>query len=570
MRAQEIPFGYLPESETLPDHLYALPELYYPSKLNAAEELVDRAVERGLGDRVVFYFREDQITYIELQRQVNRVGNMFRDLGVRLGDRVLLRLHDCPDLVYCILALQKIGAVPVPTYALSRAQDLIYREHDTEPKVVVGGSGLLDEVEQARSSFRHVKHLVAVPNTTCPGYLDYEELVAGATETLAAADTSREDLALILYTSGSTGDPKGCWHTHSDTLAIADTYARYCLRVTPSDVFAGPPPIPFALGFGFFLVFPLRFGAAAVLTDQKTPETMLGVIERHQVTIFAAVATYYSMLLEQLESDGMERCTSSLRLLLCGGEPLAARVAARCEQAFGLPLIQFLGTTELLHNVVSYRPDDRIRSGSFGRAVPGYQVAVRDPETFVELPRGEPGLLTVRGPTGAKYWRKPEQQLETVREGWNIVRDTVRMDEDGHLYYISRSDEMIVSAGYNIAPVDVENVLLRHPAVLKVACIGAPDPKGHRSSVVKACVVVRFGYEPSGALVQELQEFFKANAPPFMYPRLIEFLPELPETLTGKIRRSELRMREITSSGSDAAALPADEPDDDDRQTRQR
>ncbi len=557
MSVREILRGYLPESSTLPEQIYDLPELQYPTRLNAAEELVDGAIERGFGERVAFFFRDELITYAELQQQVNRVGNAFKDLGVQPGDRVLLRLPDRPELVYCVLALQKIGAVPVPTYTLSRAQDLIYRENDTEAKVVVADAGLLDEVEKARPGFRFAKRLVAVPSSTCPGYSSYEELVASAPSTLTAAGTGREDLALILYTSGSTGEPKGCWHTHADTLAIADSYARYCVQATPDDVFAGPPPIPFALGFGFFLVFPLRFGAAAVLADQKTPEVMLKAMERYGVTVFAAVATYYGMLLEQLVSEGIERFASDLRLLLCGGEPLAARVAGESERAFGLPLIQFLGTTEMLHNIVSYRADEPPRSGSFGHAVPGYQVAVRDPETFVEVPRGEPGLLTVRGPTGTKYWRKPEQQHKTVREGWNIVKDIVRMDEDGYLYYVARSDEMIVSAGYNIAPADVENVLLRHPAVLKVACIGAPDPEGRRSSVVKACVVLRSGHEPSDALVQELQEFFKANAPPFMYPRLVEFLPELPETLTGKIRRSELHVREAAAPSKSDNAVDA-------------
>ena len=504
MSIQDIPPEYLPKQETLPEQPYDLAELRYPLKLNAAEELVDGAIERGFGERVAFYFRDELITYAELLQQVNRAGNAFKNLGVQPGDRVLLRLPDCPELVYCILALQKIGAVPVPTYTLSRAQDLVYRENDTGAKVVVSDAGLLDEVEKARPGFRFAERLVAVPNTTYPGYSSYEELVTGAPNTLTAAGTGRDDLALILYTSGSTGEPKGCWHTHADTLAIADSYARYCVQATPEDVFAGPPPIPFALGFGFFLVFPLRFGAAAVLAERKTPEVMLKAMERFGVTVFAAVATYYGMLVERLVSEGVECFASNLRLLLCGGEPLAARVAGESERTFGLPLIQFLGTTEMLHNIVSYRADESPRSGSFGHAVPGYQVAVRDPRTFAEVPRGEPGLLTVRGPTGTKYWRKPDEQQKTVREGWSVVKDIVRMDEDGYLYYIARSDEMIVSAGYNIAPADVENVLLRHAAVLKVACIGAPDPEGRRSSVVKACVVLRAGHEPSGALVKEL------------------------------------------------------------------
>ncbi|MFL6052858.1 MAG: AMP-binding protein, partial [Actinoallomurus sp.] len=327
-------------------------------------------------------------------------------------------------------------------------------------------------------------------------------------------------------------------------LAIADSYARYCVRPTADDVFAGPAPIPFALGFGFFIVFPLRFGAAAVLTTRKSPEDMLRAVDEHGVTVLFGVSTYFGMLSERLVEHGVSTRTDTLRLLLCGGEPLPERIARQCADTLGLPLRQFLGTTELLHNIVSYLPDESPRPGSFGHAVPGYDVVVRDPVTFKEVPRGESGLLTVRGATGTKYWRKPEQQKEAVREGWCVVKDIVRMDEDGYLYYISRSDEMIISSGFNIAPADVENVLLRHPSVLKVACIGAPDPSGRRSTVVKACVVLRPGYEPSDVLVKELQDFFKANASPNMYPRLVEFLTELPETMTGKVRRSELARRD--------------------------
>jgi 2-aminobenzoate-CoA ligase len=547
MRSQ-IPPAYLPEPEAMPEQLYELPDLHYPERLNAAAELLDSALARGFGDRPAFHCDDGDVTYAELAGAVNRVGNALHGLGLQPGDRVLLRLPDGPDLAYWVLALQKIGAVPVPTFTLARAPDLVHRENDSEAIAVVAAAELLDEVEKARTEFRYAQHLIAVPATNDPTYLDAARLIGESADTLIAADTHRDDLALILYTSGSTGDPKGCWHTHADVLAIADSYARHCIRPTPDDVFAGPPPIPFALGFGFFLIFPLRFGAAAVLTTQKHPERMLRAIEKHGVTVLTGVSTYFGMLAEQLIGSENSRRTSSLRLLLCGGEPLPERISRQCQDVLGLPLVQFLGTTEMLHNIVSYPAGEAPKPGSFGRAVPGYEVVVRDPDTFSEVPRGTPGMLTVRGPTGIKYWRKPEQQKEAVRHGWNLVKDIVRMDDEGYLYYISRSDDVIVSAGYNIAPAEVEGVLLRHPSVLKVACIGAPDPTGRRSTVVKACIVLRPGYDPSDGLVANLQSFFKANAQPSMYPRLVEFLPELPETLTGKVRRAELRMREATRS----------------------
>lgn len=538
---QDIPTRYLPEPRDLPDQPRDLPGLDYPTELNAAATLLEGAAVHG--HRPAFHTDDGTISYAELARAVEQVGGGLVTLGIQPGDRVLLRLADGPDLVVWLLALQRIGAVPVPTFTRSRADDLVYRAEDTEAVAVVAGAELLAEVDAARPGFTHVRHLVAVPASPDPAYLDVDTLVA-AGGPLPPPATDADDLALILYTSGSTGEPKGCWHTHADVLAIADGYARHCVAPTPNDVFAGPPPIPFALGFGFFVVFPLRFGASAVLTTRKSPADLLDAVDRHGVTVLNGVSTWFGMLTEELEAHPGRYRTGTLRMLLCGGEPLPERIATRCLDTLGLPLVQFLGTTEMLHNIVSYLPGEPPRPGSFGRAVPGYRVVVRDPVSFAEVPRGEQGVLTVRGITGTKYWRKPEQQREAVREGWCVVKDIVRMDDDGYLYYVSRSDEMIVSAGYNIAPADVESVLMRHPAVLKVACIGAADPTGRRSTVVKACVVLRPGVEPSDALVAELQAFVKEKGQPHTYPRLVEFLPDLPATLTGKVRRSELAARE--------------------------
>jgi 2-aminobenzoate-CoA ligase len=543
MRQEVVPAGYLPAPDEMPARMSLVPGPDYPRQLNVAAELLDES--RGFGPRPAYHYDGGTVTYGELARMVDRTGNVLRNLGIRPGERVLLRLPDGPGLVSWILALQKVGAVPVPVFPLAKAPDLVYRENDTEAAAVVTGAELRDEVDKARPEFRYVRHLIAVPAAPDPAYLDADQLLAGAPDRLDAEPTDRDDMALIIYTSGSTGEPKGCVHTHADILSGADAYARICLRLTPDDVLAGPPPIPFALGFGFFCVYPLRYGASAVLSADKSPARMLDLIDRHGITVLAGVATYFSMLNEQFTSGERTR-PKSLRLILSGGEPLPDRIARETKENFGLELVQFLGVSEMLHNLVSFLPGEPLRPGSFGHAVPGYEAAVRDPETFAELAAGEEGILTIRGATGTKYWRKPGLQREAVRDGWCVIKDIVRADGDGFLYYISRSDDMIVSSGFNIAPAYVEAVLLRHPAVQNVACVGAPDPAGRRPTVVKACIVLRPGHEPSDALAQEIQAFFKANAQPNMYPRLIEFLPDLPRTMTGKVRRAALRDPQAT------------------------
>jgi 2-aminobenzoate-CoA ligase len=323
-----VPPEFLPAPDDLPDQPYLLPELAYPRRLNAATELIGGALAAGFGERAALHCEDHTVTYAELADAVTRLGSGLVALGISPGDRVLLRLADGPDLVCWILALQRIGAIPVPTFTLSRAADLVYRENDTEAVAVVAGAELLAEVDAARPGFRYAQHLVAVPATADPAYLDAETVVASGSGGLGALPedpTDRDDVALILYTSGSTGRPKGCWHTHADVLAICDSYARYCLRPTPDDVFAGPPPIPFALGFGFFVVFPLRFGASAVLTTRKRPADMLRDVERFGVTVLTGVATYFGMLLEEV--TGARPATGSLRC--CCAEGSRCRRASR-------------------------------------------------------------------------------------------------------------------------------------------------------------------------------------------------------------------------------------------------
>jgi 2-aminobenzoate-CoA ligase len=536
---QAIPADFLPPLAHRPTRVFALPELNYPTRLNAAFAFLDRPIALGWGERAVYIDKDRRWTYRELARDANRLGNALLGLGVRPGDRVLLRLPDRIEQVVAILAILKIGAVAVPTFTLLRAPDLAYRARDTEAVAVIADGRFLDAIEEARPGFTHARLFIAVGATERAGYLDFHRLLDQGRDGLAAAPTRPDDLALILYTSGSTGTPKGCVQCHSDLLAIADGFCTYVMPIRPTDVIAGQPPIAFSMGIGFFLSYPLRFGVPAVLIEDKQPAILLEAIERHRVTILGAVPTFYNMLAKTAESE--PHATATLRELRSAGEALTPAIAEAVRTRFGHPIRQAMGSTESLHIMASFRHDEPVREGSFGRAIPGFEIKVRDPESFEERPRDEPGILTFRGPTGAQYWRKPEIQAQAVRDGWSILQDIVCMDEAGYGRYIGRTDDMIVSAGYNIAPTEVEAVLAAHPSVLECACIGAADPEGRRTQVVKACIVLRPGLTASPELARQIQADFKARAAPHLYPRVIEFLPTLPKTPTGKVRRADLR-----------------------------
>jgi 2-aminobenzoate-CoA ligase len=382
---------------------------------------------------------------------------------------------------------------------------------------------------------------MALPADPEGAFESFDALLPPGPAALDFADTHADDVALILYTSGSTGRSKGTLHAHRDILAICDTYGRYCVKPTPEDVIGGPAALPFALGIAFFVYYPLFFGCAAVLEPDKAPETAMRLMEAHGVTVFVGVASYYTRLLALVRARGAR--PARLRMSLTGGEPLLAEVERGWRAASGLTLAQFLGTTEMLGCFLGSRHgEDSVPEGSIGLAIPGFECSVRDPTTFAPVPAGTPGLLCMRGPTGTLYWNRPEEQRKVVRDGWSVFQDVVVRDAAGFVRYVSRSDDMIVTAGYNVSPVDVETVLIRHPAVAECACVPAPDPGGVRAHVVKAYVVAKDGVAADAALKRTLQDFFKANAPPYMYPREIEFVPALPKTPTGKVQRGELRL----------------------------
>jgi 2-aminobenzoate-CoA ligase len=531
-------YAEIEDATLAPTLLFALPELVYAEALNAVRVCLDDAAQWG--ERPAFLHGDSQLTFARLEGEVGRYTAALGRLGVKAGDRVLMRMPDTPALVLAILATQAIGAIAVPTYVQLRADDLLYRVRDAAVSVALVGADLLAEMRPVAAVAGSTLRVVAVPRDIENAFDSFDAMLPAEPVSPTYADTHADDVALILYTSGSTGRSKGTLHAHRDLLATCDTYARYCVKPRPGDVIGGPAAVPFALGIAFFVYYPLRSGAAALLEPDKSPETAIRMMDRHGVTIFVGVASYYTRLLALVRARGAT--PPRLRVTLTGGEPLLPEVERGWRETTGLALRQFLGTTETLSCFLGSRVDeDEVPEGTMGFAIPGYECSVRDPETFAPLPAGTPGLLCMRGPTGTRYWNRPEEQRKVVREGWNVFQDIVVRDERGFLRYVSRSDDMIITAGHNISPVSVETVLIRHPAVADCACVPAPDPSGRRANIIKAYVVLHEGATPDATLARELQDYFIANAPRYMYPRAITFLPALPKTVNGKVLRAALR-----------------------------
>ena len=519
--------------------------LDYPARMNVAEILLEGALDSGWGGRVAYFHRDEAIDYRALHASVHRHAAALRALGVGPGDRVAVRIADTPNLVYVLLAAHAIGAVPIPTYVQLRADDLAWRIADSGARFAVASADLLDEMAAAVAASPGVT-LAVVDGEPGAGHASLTALLPETAPAPDYFDSEAEALTLILYTSGSTGRPKGTCHCHRDLIAAADSYWKHCIGPTADDVIGGPPSVPFALGYGLSVVFPARFGSAAVLEPDKSVAASLAAIELYGITLFSAVVSYYRLLAAALEPGRL----ATLRRTMTGGEPLSPGTESQWRAASGLVLEQFIGTTEMFHCfIATSEPGRPARSGTLGRAAPGYEVAVLDPQTLAPVADGEPGLMAVRGCTGTVYWRNPERQRELVRGGWNVFPDLVARDADGFFRYIGRHDDMIVSAGYNISPIEVETALLRHEAVLECACVPAPDPAGVRGAIVKAYVVAAPGHAAGKRLAAALQAHVKATAAPYMYPRAIDFLDALPKTVNGKVLRSELRARAAATAG---------------------
>ncbi|WP_374357655.1 AMP-binding protein [Pseudoduganella danionis] len=522
--------AHLPPAELWPELCIDLPELQYPPRLNCVVELLDSALARGDGQRIALRGEHDNWTYAQLHAQVNRIAHVLRGtLGLETGNRVLLRGANTPMMAACILAVLKAGCIAVPTMPLLRARELAVIAAKAEVNAVLCADSLRAEVEVMDLTAAARQHTVYFGGT---GDAMLETLMAGQPEAFAATDTAADDVCLISFTSGTTGIPKGTMHFHRDVLAICDCFPRSVLRSEADDIFIGTPPLAFTFGLGGLLLFPLRVGGSAVLLEKLTPETLLVAIEKYRATICFTAPTFYRQMAPLFGRYDL----TSLKKSVSAGEALPIATRESWLQASGLTMIDGIGATELLHIFIS-AAGDQVRPGATGKPVPGYQACILDQQGQPVGP-GVIGRLAVKGPTGCRYLADARQR-DYVLNGWNLTGDAYEMDADGYFYYRSRTDDMIISAGYNIAGPEVEDVLLRHPAVAECGVIGRADEE--RGQIVEAHVVLRSGYAAAPELVAQLQEFVKAQIAPYKYPRAIRFLPALPRTETGKLQRFKLR-----------------------------
>jgi 2-aminobenzoate-CoA ligase len=517
---------HLPASELWPELIFEIPEVRYPERLNCVAELLDRMVAAGHGERPMIRSATGVLSYRDLLTLVDRIARVLtEDLALIPGNRVLLRAPNNPMMAACWLAVVKAGCIAVATMPLLRERELRVIMDKARIDAALCDISLKAEMELARD--------------TCPTLYfnsgtteSLEHLAASKPPSFIAAPTAADDVCIIAFTSGTTGVPKGTMHFHRDVMAICDCFPRSCLKTTAEDIFCGSPPLAFTFGLGGLLLFPMRFGASTVLVEKLTPTTLLSTIEQHRATVCFTAPTFY----RQMAAVAFDYDISSLTRAVSAGETLPVATRDLWEKETGVRLIDGIGATELLHIFISAAGDD-IRSGATGKPIPGYRACVLD-DDGKPVPRGTVGRLAVKGPTGCRYLAD-ERQRNYVFEGWNMTGDAYLMDADGYFWYQARTDDMIISAGYNIAGPEVESALLLHPAVAECAVIGVADEE--RGQIVKAFVVVKKDVAADAALAVTLQNFVKQAIAPYKYPRAVEFREALPRTETGKLQRFRLR-----------------------------
>jgi 2-aminobenzoate-CoA ligase len=508
----------------------------YPEQLNAAVELTDAMVSKGFGDNTALIGNGRRRTYKELTDWSNRIAHaLVEDYGVRPGNRVLIRSANNPAMVACWLAATKAGAVVVNTMPMLRAGELKKIIDKAEISLALCDTRLLGDLVTCAKDSTFLKAVISFDGTANHD-AELDRLALGKSVRFTAVATGRDDVALLGFTSGTTGEPKATMHFHRDLLTIADGYAKEVLRVTPDDVFVGSPPLAFTFGLGGLAIFPLRFGAAATLLENASPPNMIEIIQTYRATISFTAPTAYRAMLQAMD-QGAD--LSSLRIAVSAGETLPAPVFDEWIRKTGKPILDGIGATEMLHIFISNRVDD-MAPGTTGKPVSGYQARVVD-DDMNELPRGTVGRLAVRGPTGCRYLADKRQQAY-VRNGWNLTGDSFVQDEAGFFHFVARSDDMIISSGYNIAGPEVEAALLACTDVEECAVVGAADAE--RGQIVQAHVVLKAGVLPDDATRKRLQDHVKAMIAPYKYPRAVKFLDALPKTQTGKIQRFRLRTNE--------------------------
>lgn len=526
----------LPPRAQWPEMIFELPELRYPQRFNCAAELVDAHVARGHGGATALIGAGERISYAGLQQRANRIARVLaEDLGLASGSRVLLRSGNNPALAACWLGIIKAGCIAVTTMPLLRARELSAIVRKANIAAALCDHALGAEMQLTRAACPGLRQLLYF--NAPPAHKDSLDVLTRAKPAdFCNIDTAADDVALIAFTSGTTGVPKGTLHFHRDVLAICDVLSQRLIGPKPDDVFIGTPPLAFTFGLGGLLLFPLRAGAAAILVEQWTPESLLQGIARHKASICFTAPTFY----RKMAPLAKEHDLASLRISVSSGEILPADTRSSWREASGIEMTECLGSTELLHAFIACKPGE-VRPGATGRVIPGYRACVLG-EDGQPLPPGRIGRLAVKGPTGCRYL-DDARQTSYVQNGWNLTGDAYRMDEDGYYWYQSRTDDMIISAGYNIAGPEVEEVLLTHAAVAECGVVGVPDQT--RGQIVKAYVVLRAGHSASEATAKLLQELVKNTIAPYKYPREVAFVAHLPRTENGKIQRYKLRRGEL-------------------------
>lgn len=508
-----------------------------PDQFNVVTALVDSHLAEGRAGKPAILCGDETITYRQLHENVNRVGNALRGLGVQIEQRVATLLPDCPEVVYVFLGAMKIGAVSIPLNTMLGAKDYQHLLNDCRARVLVVAPALLQHVMAVREHLKYLEHIV-VAGDGHEGPLILSELMAKASPELEAAETSRDDSAFWLYSSGTTGGSKAAIHLHHDIIHAADLYAQDTIGLKESDLSFSSAKTFFAYGLGNGLYFPLRMGGTTVLLPQRPlPEVIFNTIDRFQPTVFYSVPTSYANMLHYAEKTGL-KSLGRVRMCVSAGELLPGALYEKWMERFGVEIVDGIGSTEILHIYISNRPG-QVRPGSTGKIVPGFEARIVDDQGR-EVPVGQTGTLLVKGESiAAGYWNQHELTKSVFQGEWINTRDKFRVDEEGYFWYGGRTDDMFKVSGMMVFPSDVETVLQHHPAVIESAVVGVPDQDG--LTKVQAYVVLKDHHQPSEELVRELQLFVKANAMPHKYPRSILFVKDLPKTANGKIQRFKLR-----------------------------
>jgi benzoate-CoA ligase len=508
---------------------------------NAAVELVDRNIEKGYGEKTAIYYREQEISYDQLLKQVNKAGNGFKSLGIEIENRVMLLLPDCPQFFYTFLGAIKIGAVAVPVNTLLRANDYLYVLNDCRAKVLVVSEEMVNLIEPILAEAEYLKQIVVVGRAK-EGEIAFDSLIAAQPEELTAAKTCPDDTAFWVYSSGTTGFPKGVVHLHHDMIYAADTYTNEVLSLTPNDVMYSTSKLFFSYGLGNALYYPLRNGAATVLCPERPePKVIMEIINIYRPTLFFSVPTSYAALLQATVNH--PNAFQGLRLCVSSGEPLPEILYSRWKERFNIEIIDGMGCSEACNTFLSNRPG-AVVPGSAGKVLPGYEVRIVDENGNI-LPFGEVGTLQVKGDSlAAGYWNQHEKTKDSFLGHWFSTGDRFYLDEAQNLFYVGRADDMLKVGGIWVSPIEVERTIMRHDAVLECGVIGKED--NNNLVKPKAFIVLKDGYQASQELEKEIKDFVKEQIAHYKYPRWIQFVSELPKTATGKIQRYKLRALEAT------------------------